>query len=633
MEGKLKVTSTDRLNGSVQPNLLSRFPLVFILTLCCLVLFLNLGGPRLWDRDEPRNAGCAAEMLERGDWVVPIFNDQLRHQKPALLYWLMMVSYSIFGQTEFGARFGSALLGTGTVLLTFAMGSMLYSRTVGIWSAVILCTTLMFGVASRAATPDATLIFFMTAGLTIFVAANREAFRCSGQRAVVFPQTLGWSLLFFLALALAVLAKGLAGFVVPMAVIGLFLLLERLPRCQTPGKTVGLLQGLFRLPLIRIWHPGHFWRTFVSMRPLLGVLVVLLVAGPWYVWVGMRTDGEFLRRFFLDEHLGRATRSFENHSGGWWFYPVAIMIGFFPWSILTLPVGLELNRDRQEGLPRGTVFLLGWVAVIVALFSLVATKLPSYVTPTYPAIAVLVGVAVDRFARGVPKGNAVWFRWAFVALGLVAVPIAAGLAYAANRYVGGRWELGLLAVPLLFGGVLGWQLSRRNPRDAAILLGGTAVVFMTLLWGWGTVVVDSTRGANQVWRRVRELPAGTPVATYRCLESSWVVYGGHPLYELSPEGDSAAVSLDRKHHWMPLPRMSPEAFAIRNANAVIVTTEEHLPELLDRLPKGYEIAATETYFLRDKRLVLLQRSDHGVRAAERASPDNRGFNRNFSKSR
>ena len=85
--------------------------LLIIVFVSSIVFFLNLGQSRLWDRDEPRNAGCAIEMMDRGDLVVPTFNDELRHQKPVLLYWLMMTAYSMFGVSEFSARFWSALLG------------------------------------------------------------------------------------------------------------------------------------------------------------------------------------------------------------------------------------------------------------------------------------------------------------------------------------------------------------------------------------------------------------------------------------------------------------------------------------------------------------------------------------------
>src|SRR3954468_20902218 len=85
-----------------------------LVALSALTFFTNLGVPALWDRDEPRNAGCAREMLARGDWGVPMFNGELRTPKPVLLYWLMMPAYAAFGDPEFAARFWSAALGVGT---------------------------------------------------------------------------------------------------------------------------------------------------------------------------------------------------------------------------------------------------------------------------------------------------------------------------------------------------------------------------------------------------------------------------------------------------------------------------------------------------------------------------------------
>ena len=100
--------------------------ILLIVILGTLVLFSNLGGPRLWDRDEPRNAGCAREMLERGDWVTPVFDGELRTHKPVLLYWFMMTAYAVFGVNEFAARFWSAATAIGTALLTYGIGRRLW---------------------------------------------------------------------------------------------------------------------------------------------------------------------------------------------------------------------------------------------------------------------------------------------------------------------------------------------------------------------------------------------------------------------------------------------------------------------------------------------------------------------------
>ena len=129
---------------------MNRIPLhlALIAIVSVIIFFANLGKAKLWDRDEPRNAGCAAEMMERGDYVVPMFNNQLRHQKPVLLYWLMIGAYSVFGVNEFAARFWSAALGVGTVLLTYGIARRWANPNVGLIAAIALATSVMFDVAA-----------------------------------------------------------------------------------------------------------------------------------------------------------------------------------------------------------------------------------------------------------------------------------------------------------------------------------------------------------------------------------------------------------------------------------------------------------------------------------------------------
>ncbi len=96
-----------------------------------LTFFLGLGTAQLFDEDEPKNAECGREMFARGDWLVPTFNEELRTDKPILVYWFMLASYHLFGVTEFAARFFSAVLGVGTCLLTYHIGRVLFSRAWG----------------------------------------------------------------------------------------------------------------------------------------------------------------------------------------------------------------------------------------------------------------------------------------------------------------------------------------------------------------------------------------------------------------------------------------------------------------------------------------------------------------------
>src|SRR5262245_19396488 len=210
------------------------------------VMLTNLGGPRLWDRDEPRNAGCAREMLAANNWVVPIFNGELRAHKPVLLYWCIMASYIGLGVSEFAARLPSALCAIGSVICVYRTGRRMFGPRAGLWAGIALATSLMFVVAGRAATPDSLLIFCTSLALMIFVCGT---FRPRLERTPLdappepivanhyFPQQWPTVIATYAAMGLGMLAKGPVGLVLPTAVIGMFLLIVRLPTSNAPAKT------------------------------------------------------------------------------------------------------------------------------------------------------------------------------------------------------------------------------------------------------------------------------------------------------------------------------------------------------------------------------------------------------------
>ena len=310
---------------------------------CLLTCFVNLGGPRLWDRDEPRNAGCAREMLAANDWVVPVFNDQLRGHKPVLLYWAMMLAYQLPVDIEFAARLPSALFGLGTVLTTYAFATHLFGASIGRLAGAVLASSLMFVVSSRAATPDAPLIFFCSLSIYLFArgiipAKGEPLDDCDAY--LPRPYALGM----YAAMGLGLLAKGPIGVVLPMGIIATFLIVDR--RTQAMSTAAG--RPIHVLSTVRsLLAPGHLFATARRLRPLLGMVVIASVAVPWYVWVGVRTDGAWLREFFFEHNVGRALRPMEGHDGGaFYYYPLAILCGFFPWSVFTVPALLFYYRAR-----------------------------------------------------------------------------------------------------------------------------------------------------------------------------------------------------------------------------------------------------------------------------------------------
>ena len=217
-----------------------------LLTSGVLLFLLNLGGPSLWDIDEGRNATAALEMRESGDWVVPKFNGQLRSHKPALLYWLQVAAYELFGVNEFAARLPSALAALLTVLLAYELGRHMFNASTGLCGGLILASTTLFCVSAHFANPDALLLTFTSATLLFFWLG----FASSQPR---------WWLVAGLAAGFAVLAKGPVGIVLPAAVVILF------------------------LAWLRQWHL-LFNRTWIS-----AALLCAFVSLPWYILVTVLT--------------------------------------------------------------------------------------------------------------------------------------------------------------------------------------------------------------------------------------------------------------------------------------------------------------------------------------------------------
>ena len=622
--------------------------IAIILLVTITVFFTNLGVPRLWDRDEPRNAGCAAEMLARNDWVVPIFNSQLRPHKPALLYWLMMSAYSVFGVNEFSARFWSALLAVGTCLATYMIGRRLFDSTIGLVSAIALATSMMFVVAARAATPDSVLVFCSTVSLMFFVlgtfpktndtSRNENSKHNDGQWAGFFPTNNAYVLAAYATMGLGVLAKGPIGFLLPMAMIGMFGLWKTLSDNEVESGKGGLSPDgswlgnvrAFVWRFVRCFSPVHFAKTLWTMRPLTAAAIIVAISSPWFVWVHFRTEGDFTQLFFIGEHFVRATEAMENHSGGVWFYPLAILVGFFPWSCFWGPVVIGLFKPVDQS-PQGkrwgtaTLFLLCWVGVQVGAFTIAKTKLASYVTPCYPALAILAASCLVDFSRRMARANPampvrvgrVWFNAAFAGLGIGGVLISVGVWVGVGQYLPSvQWLAVLGLIPVIASVWLLWELrQRRSGRLVSIYCVG-AVVLAVAAFDFGSVVVDRQRSCMTILNETQQR-SGT-VATYGCHESTWVFYSQKPIVELHVEqgpvqtfASGVPKNIKPRKFWKKMPWQRLNQFIATNKNPMIITSSEKVDDLLKRLPDDFGLICDSDYFIakstENKKLCLVGR--------------------------
>ncbi len=588
-----------------------------ILVVASVVLFTNLGGPRLWDRDEPRNAGCAAEMLLRGDWVVPVFNGELRSHKPVLLYWLMMSAYAVLGVGEFSARFWSAALAVGSCLCVYAIGRRIFSPRVGLWAAVILATTMMFDVAGRAATPDSVLIFLATAALTWFVlrtfpsrTVDQETKAGADEEpsTELFPIEPFAVIILYAIMGLATLAKGPIGVILPSAVIGVFLLIRSF------STTYGAPRGVWRLtrPI------SYFIGVCLRMKVHWATSVVLAVALPWYVWVGLRTDGAWLSGFFLEHNLGRAMQQMEGHGGSpFYFYPVALMLGFAPWSVFFIPTFLDayrrMRRGDREG--NGLLFALCWVAVYVGLFSLASTKLPSYITPCYPAVALLVGSYVDRWARNETLVSWIWPRLAMAIWAAVGLGLLVGLPVAAQQYLPGLEWLGAVGlIPIVAAAIslICMRLKRADAAARSFALG--AFLFVWVSFSFVSAQVDSTQRFHELLSQLRSRSENPRLAHYQVLEPSWVFYAESTI-EPVHVGESDAPGKQGKRGgqvWVRHASHEVRQYLQQSHDNYVLTTRTHYERIRGELPTGISVVAETPYFLKDESIVALGLSKTSV---------------------
>ena len=333
-----------------------RFLVLLLIAVCLLLFFARLGDIPLYDNDEGIHAVTSKDMVLSGDWVTTTFNGEPFYDKPVLYNWFAAFSFLILGFTEFAARLPAALLGLGSVLVTYALGRRLGGPMLGFLGGMILATSPEFITLSRAVVHDISLVFFVTLTLCFFF----YGFTAS-------PERRKWYFLpFYAATGFAVLAKGPVGLVLPGAVVGLFL----------------ISRG--RLSFVKYMSLG--W----------GVPIFIAVVAPWYVLISLENP-EYAGYFFIQQNLMNFLSSSQaRHPEAFYYYLPVLMGGTMPWSVF-LPLALvDPLRRRLSQIEDGPLFLLLWFGVVLLFFSSAVSKLGTYILPLFPAVALLVAFVIKR---------------------------------------------------------------------------------------------------------------------------------------------------------------------------------------------------------------------------------------------
>lgn len=389
--------------------------LALILAFSYLLLFYNLGRYSLKEPDEGRYAEIPREMVLLGDYVVPHLNFVRYFEKPPLLYWVTALSYHAFGKSEWSFRFPNAIFALLTVLATYSFAARRFTERCAFLSSSMLLTSFGFFAMAHIVTIDTLFSFLLFASLLCF-----HEFYLSGRKRFLY--------LFFAALALAVLAKGPVAVILLAVTVMLFLLAER------------------RLSFLK------------EMAEAKGILLFAVISVPWFVLICLK-EKDFFRFFFMDQNVVRFLTTKHGRSGPvYYFFPV-LFGGLFPWSALLPRAVVRLWKARE------TRLLLIWCGVVFLFFSASGSKLPPYIFPIFPALAVVLGLLFER-------------EWLTrVSVGPEVIVYAAFLAIT----VAGAFAVGSGVLDRYLSGVAGAEGAVRGVRSLSLWVFGVSLSALILL--------------------------------------------------------------------------------------------------------------------------------------------------------
>lgn len=522
---------------------LTRRGVFVLLAIFTLIWFSHLDYRRLIHPDEGRYAEIPREMVVSGDWVTPRLNGIKYFEKPALQYWLTAAAYEVFGVHHWTARLWPALAGYLGVLFIGYVGWRLGGPRAGLYGAAALASCLAYVVNAHLLTLDAGLVLWMSVGFgSLFLAQRPEA----SARETRWWMWAAWS-----ALALATLSKGLIGIVLPGAALVAYTLLQR------------------------------DWALWRRLHLRSGAALFLLFAVPWFVLVSVRNP-EFFDFFFIHEHFTRFLTTEHRRPGPWWYFVPIFFVGLLPWLTVFAWTAARAWRDAPDPADgfNWQRFALLWSAVIFLFFSASGSKLPSYIMPIYPALALVIGwqltalsdTLLARLTLPLVVAAGLFTVFALLESGSIAARLAAArlpleplLAYA-------TWIKFGCAIAFL-GGLLGWWWLRGGKRTAAVLSVALTALVGAQIVQIGYDELSESRSTEPILARVvaahGPLRSDVPFYTIRMYDQTLPYYLGRTVVQvehpdelamgIASEPEKAIATVDE---WRPRWEAADQAYAI-----------------------------------------------------------------------
>lgn len=323
-----------------------------LLILFLVVWFYALGARTLVPSDEGRYAEMAREMAATGDWITPRLDALKYFEKPPLQTWMNALTFEVFGLGEWQARLWSGVCGLLGIALVAYAGRRLFNPWVGTTAALVLASSFWWAGLSHVNVLDMGLSGMMTITLCGMLLAQRDDASATEQR--------NWMLASYAGMALAFLSKGPIGIVLPGAVLVLYTLVTR------------------------------EWALWTRLHLVKGLILFTLIAAPWFIMVWQQNP-EHPHFFFIHENFERFTSKVHHRDGPLWYFIPILVVGIVPWlGMLLQSLFGALRRDDMRTRFQPKMMLLIWAAFIFFFFSISSSKLPHYILPIFPALALLI---------------------------------------------------------------------------------------------------------------------------------------------------------------------------------------------------------------------------------------------------
>lgn len=464
-----------------------------------LLYILPLGSYPLMEPDEGRYAEIPREMIESGNYITPMLNYVKYFEKPVFLYWMNAASFHIFGQNEFAARIGTTLCALAGAGVTAWLGTLIYGLHTGALAGIILLTSLLYFAVGTINITDMALSFFLTLTFASFWAAQK-----SGNRR--------WYLAFYFGAAMAVLTKGLIGFVLPGAVILFYILITKK------------------------------WKLFYEPLYVPGIILFFAITVPWFYLV-CRDNPDFFRFFFIQEHFLRYTTKMHHRYEPFWYFIPMIPAGVMPWTAFFFALFSKKSVVRSPETPEkrdAVIYLLLWFGVIFLFFSASDSKLIPYIVPCLPPLAILMGADMERMARDRAwHGGVLQMLCAFgiiLGAGLLIYPLVGKEATAAQA-----WPIALnTGLPLIFGPLMAWYLTSPRRRDfgmAMRILCFCSLVFIAGLLGLYQILAPTRTMKDVSAVIMKNIEPGDTIAAHAEVLQGIPFYTGKRVLMVGTKGE------------------------------------------------------------------------------------------------